>query len=98
MTLVRSRQSMQLLRNTPFCCATVFPSEFTMKYLHTHTLVISERLDSSKEQLLISLPVFLLLVSNSIHQDLETVPPHVAALFVEVEGDVSVDSGSHCRL
>lgn len=67
MTLVLSRQSMQLLRNTPFCWATVFPSEFTMKYLHAHARHHSELLDISKEQLLILLPVFLLLVSNSIH-------------------------------
>ncbi len=36
-------------------------------------------------------PVFILCLSNSIHQDLEPVPSHVAALFVKVKSNVTVD-------
>lgn len=37
MTLVRSRQSMQLLRNVPSWFDSTFPSASTRKYLHPHT-------------------------------------------------------------
>lgn len=47
--------------------------------------------DISAEQLLVQLPVFILCLSNRIHQDLETLPSHVAALFVEVKGYVTED-------
>lgn len=43
-------------------------------------------------RLWLPLPIFILCLSYSIHQYLQTLPPHVAALFVEVKGDVAEDT------
>lgn len=42
-----------------------------------------------------AIPVFILCFSHNIHQDLETIPSHLATLFVEVKGDITEGGGKN---
>lgn len=43
-------------------------------------------------------PVLLLRLCHGVHQDLKAIPPHMAALFMEVEGYVAEDRGGGVSL